>query len=63
MAFDTDCGVPTVLEAIRVASTAALVAQASRLHVQPGRLRYKTTRIGLSLRCRWLACRTAIPNS
>jgi len=49
MAFDTDCGVPTVLEAIRVASTAALVAQASRLHVQPGRLRYKTTRIDLSL--------------
>jgi hypothetical protein len=32
-----------------------LVAQASRLHVQPGRLHHKTRRTGLSLRCRRLA--------
>jgi hypothetical protein len=38
-----------MLEEIRMASTAALVAQASRLNVQPGRLRYKTTRNDLSL--------------
>jgi hypothetical protein len=49
MAFEADCGVSPVLEEIRMASTAALVAQASRLHVQPRRLRYKTTLIDLSL--------------
>ena len=49
MAGEADCRASTVLEGIRMASTAALVAQASRLHVQPGRLRYKTTRIDLSL--------------
>jgi hypothetical protein len=57
MALVADCGSSTVLEAIRVARTVGyltvpvvlLVAQASRLHVQPGRLRYKTTRIRLSL--------------
>ena len=49
MAVEADCGVSTMLEEIRMGSPAALVAQASRLHVQPGRLRYKTTRIDLSL--------------
>jgi hypothetical protein len=38
-----------MLEEIRMASTVALVAQASRLHVRPERMRYKTTRIDLSL--------------
>jgi hypothetical protein len=57
MAFTADCGVPTVLERPRVTITVGyltvpvvlLVAQASRLHVHPGRLRYKTTGIRLSL--------------
>ena len=49
MAFEADYGSSTVLEEIRMASTVALVAQASRLPVQPGRLRYKTSRIDLSL--------------
>jgi len=35
--------------AIRIVPVALLVAQASRLHMQPGRLRYKTTRMSLSL--------------
>jgi hypothetical protein len=56
MAFDTDCGAPTVLERPRVTITVGyltvpavlLVAQASRLHVQPGRPHHNTTRIGLS---------------
>ena len=43
MAFEADCGVSPVLEEIRMASTAALVAQASRLHVQPGRLHPQDT--------------------
>jgi hypothetical protein len=38
MAFEADCGVSPVLEEIRMASTAALVAQASRLHVRQFRI-------------------------
>jgi hypothetical protein len=76
MAIKADCGVSTVLEELRVARIAkplvptarrlgspvvVLVAQASRLHVQPGRLHHKAHRIGLSLRCKRLACGTANP--
>ena len=71
MAFDADCGVPTVLERPRVTITVGyltvpvvlLVAQASRLHVQPGRPHHKTPRIGLSLRCGCLASWAANPKS
>jgi hypothetical protein len=38
---------------------ALLVAQASRLHVQPGRLHHKACRIDFTLRRTRLACGTA----
>ena len=40
-----------------------LVAQASRLHVQPGRLHHKARRIGFHLRCTRLARGTSNPKS
>ena len=54
MAFEADCGVSTVLEALRVTDTGRPLVPgechgslgASRA-MQPGRLRYKATRIGL----------------
>ena len=69
MAFEADCRVSTVLEALRVASTTSrvpsrrgpgqrhadcgfphrsdLVAQASRLHVRPGRPHHPASRWAL----------------
>ena len=42
---ERDSATPTV--GPRMGVTGALVVQASRLHVQPGRLHHKTTRMGL----------------